>query len=98
MGITRRELQPGTAVMVPFGTVAGSVNGTPTIICYAVVIGPASTADVSTRTDDGDVVWLDVFAGPGISVPGMYHVTEILGVPAYGLKMPDPPKGDPAGP
>ncbi len=89
MGITRRELKPGTAVMVPFG-VAGSVNGHPTLICYAIVAGPVA--------DDDDVVWLDVFAGPGISAPGMYHVTEILGVPAYGLKMPEPPKDGPAGP
>lgn len=88
VGITPRELQPGSVVMVPVGQGNALVNGGPCIIAWAVVRGPADGDAVAPFTDPEQRFWLDVYsAGPGRSVPQMYRAGEILGVPALGLTM-----------
>jgi hypothetical protein len=91
IGVTPRELTPGTAVMVPVGQVDAAVNGGPCIIAWAVVRGPASEP---VFTDPAAMYWLDVYMVPGgPPLPQMYRAEAILGVPAPGLRMdgaPDP--------
>lgn len=83
LGITKRELQPGTAVMVPVGRAAAAVNGQPCVIAWAIVRGLAASGGGMPET-----WWLDVYAVPGgPPLPQMYRATEILGVPALGLSM-----------
>lgn len=80
VGVTARELEPGTAVMVPVGKVNAQINGGPCVIAWAVVREPAVR-------DRADVWWLDVYMSPGVALPQMYQADEILGVPALGLSM-----------
>lgn len=87
LGVTPRELQPGTVVMVPVGQGNALVNGDPCIIASATVRGRASDADASVFVNPADVYWLDVEMGPGIVLPQMYPAGQILGVPALGLSM-----------
>lgn len=86
VGISERELTPGTAVMVPVG--AGSVNGDSTVIAWAVVRGPAGAADAAVFADPAAMYWLDVYVVPGgPPLPQMYRADAILGVPTLGLSM-----------
>lgn len=83
LGITERELEPGTAVMVSPSTTA-HVNGHPCVIAWAVVLGPADEREVSRKK----TYWLDVYSIPGgPPVPQMYRAGEILGIPGLGLSM-----------
>ena len=86
LGVTRRELEPGTAVMVPVGRISAAVNGQPCIVAWAVVRGPGP---------DENTHWLDVYTIPGgPPLPQMYQWGEILGVPALGLSMDGAPLPD----
>lgn len=88
VGVTPRELEPGTTVMVPVGQGNALVNGGPCIIAWAVVVGPASEADAAAFTDPAAMHWLDVYMAPGIPpLPQLYRADTILGVPALGLRM-----------
>jgi hypothetical protein len=91
LGITRDQLKPGTAVMVPVGTIAAQVNGWPCTIAYAEVMGPAGPEEASVYVNPEDVWWLNVHMGPGLTLPQMYRADQILGVPATGLTMADGP-------
>ena len=42
MGVPAAMLKPGLAVMVPVGTIPALVNGGPSIVAYATVLGRAS--------------------------------------------------------
>ena len=87
IGVTPRELAPGTVVMVPVGQVPAIVNGGPCIIAWAVVRGPADEADASVFTDPTAIYWLDVYMVPGVPpLPQMYRADQILGIPALGLQ------------
>jgi hypothetical protein len=95
LGVTTRELAPGTVVMVAVGQGVAHINGDPCLIAWAVVRGPATEKDIeAVGVDPGDTYWLDVYAIPGGDpLPQMYRAGEILGVPALGLRMdgaPDP--------
>ncbi len=93
VGVTPRELTPGTAVMVPVGQVAAAVNGQPCIIAWAVVRGPANESDAAVFTDPSAMHWLDVYMVPGgPPLPQMYRADAILGVPALGLRMDGAPE------
>lgn len=95
VGITAHELTPGTIVMVPVGQGAALGNGQPCIIAWAVVRGPASTADAAQFTDPAAMHWLDVYMAPGHPpMPQMYRADNILGVPALGLHMHGAPAPD----
>lgn len=85
VGVTPRELEPGTVVMVPVGQGAAIINGGPCIIAWAIVRGPASEDDAAVFTDPTRKYWLDVYTGPGVFLPQMYAADQILGVPALGL-------------
>lgn len=87
VGITPRELAPGTVVMVPVGSISAQVNGHPCLIAWAVVLGPASEADTAQFVDPKDMYWLDVYMSPDGAFPQMYPAGEILGVPVLGLRM-----------
>lgn len=92
VGITTRELEPGTVVMVPVGQISAVVNGGPCVIAWAVVRGPAGDA-ADVFTDPDSMYWLDVYAIPGgAPLPQMYHAGSILGVPAIGLQMDGAPQ------
>jgi hypothetical protein len=93
VGVTPRELVSGTAVMVPVGAIASTVNGGPCIIAWAVVRGPADEADTKVLTDPAARYWLDVHMVPdGPPLPQTYRADEILGVPALGLRMDGAPE------
>lgn len=101
VGVTPRELEPGTVVMVPVGQASAIVNGGPCIIAWAVVRGPASESDTAVLTNPKAVYWLDVYMGPGVYLPQMYPAEQILGVPALGLSQdgaPPRPGFEPAPP
>lgn len=88
VGITRHELRAGTRVIVPVGAVSSAVNGTPCLIAWATVVGPASEYDTSVMVDPSDVWWLDVHIAAGMSfLRQMYRADEILGVPAHSLAL-----------
>jgi hypothetical protein len=87
VGVTARELKPGTVVMVPVGQVNALVNGGPCIIAWAVVRGPASETGAAAFTDPSAMWWLDVYLSPGAPLPQMCRADTILGVPALGLRM-----------
>ena len=88
LGVTPRELKPGTAVMVPVGQIAALVNGGPCVIAWAVVLGPASESDTVQFDDPDQWYWLNVYMVPGgPPLPQMYRADTILGVPALGLQM-----------
>jgi hypothetical protein len=95
LGVTPRQLEPGTVVMVPVGQGNALINGDPCIIAWATVLGPANDSDTAVFVNPEQMYWLDVHTGPGIVLPQMYRADQILGVPAYGLKMSRPgPGGD----
>lgn len=85
LGVPPAMLKPGLAVMVAWGTVAALANGTPALIAYAEVVGPASESDAGVFNDPSDVWWLNVHMGPGAVLPQMYRADQILGIPALGL-------------
>lgn len=86
VGVTPRELAPGTAVMVPVGGLAALANGNPCLIAWAVMRGKADEA--SADTDPAALWWLDLYLVPGGEpLPQMYRADSILGVPALGLSM-----------
>jgi len=88
VGITPRQLQPGTAVMVPVGQANALVNGQPCVIAWAVVKGPAGADAAAVFTDPKQMYWLDVYMIPGgPPLPQMYQADTILGIPALGLAM-----------
>lgn len=88
VGITSRELKPGTAVMVPVGALAAQANGHPCVIAWAIVQGPAEEAAAARPDDPDGVWWLDVYNIPGgPPIPQMYRAADILGVPGLGLSM-----------
>lgn len=91
LGVPPAMLEPGLAVMVPVGTISAAVNGGPSIVAYATVIGRASEHDAAVMADPSEMWWLDVHMGPGITLPQMYRADQILGVPALGLTMPGLP-------
>lgn len=95
VGITERELRPGTFVMVPVGQVSAMVNGGPCIIAMAKVLRQATGSEAAVYVDHFGVWWLDVYMVPGGEpLPQMYRADDILGVPALGLSMdgvPTPP-------
>lgn len=78
-------LPVGMAVMVPVGAIAAEINGHPTVIAMATVMGQASPTDREVIPGDAEVWWLEVHAGHGARLPQMYRRGEILGVPAVGL-------------
>jgi hypothetical protein len=87
LGVTARELAPGTVVMVPVGRLAAAVNGHPCVIAWAAV-RCAATDPAPAPTDPDGVWWLDVYTIPGGDpLPQQYRAGEILGVPALGLSM-----------
>lgn len=89
VGITERELRPGTKVMVPVGQMSALVNGGPCVIALAEVIRPATGNESAVYVDHFAVWWLNVHLVPGGEpLPQMYHADQILGVPALGLSMP----------
>jgi len=95
VGVTPRELESGTVVMVPVGAGAAIVNGGPCIIAWAVVRGPASETDATVLTDPSAMWWLDVYMAPGAPpLPQMYRADTILGVPALGLHMDGAPQAN----
>lgn len=84
LGVTARELVPGTAVMVPVGRLVAAVNGQPCLIAWAIVRGMAYADDERAS----GAWWLDVYLVPGgRPVRQMYDAAEIVGVPALGLSM-----------
>lgn len=86
VGITLRQLEPNTVVMVPYGQGNAIVNGGPCIIAWAVVIGPVEKDN--DPTDPKARYWLNVYLARGVEpMPQMYRAEEILGVPALGLTM-----------
>jgi hypothetical protein len=90
LGVTSRELIPGTAVMVAAGRGVTHVNGNPypCVIAWAVVRGPATETDAATHPDPHSVWWLDVYIIPGGEpLPQMYRADEIIGIPVLGLHM-----------
>jgi hypothetical protein len=88
IGVTRNELQPGTIVLVAVGRIAALVNGHPCVIAPAEVMRPASDDERRTYKDpDVEVWWLNVFTAPGVHLPQMYRVDEILGLPALSLQI-----------
>lgn len=88
VGVTERELEPGTVVMVPVGQVNALVNGGPCMIAWAVVKGRAAKNAAAAFTDPSEMWWLDVYMVPGAPpLPQMYRADTILGVPALGLRM-----------
>lgn len=92
LGVTVRELQPGTIVMVPVGRLVAAVNGHPCLIAWAIVRGPAGDAAAKLGMS-GERYWLDVYTIPGgPPVPQMYAPGEIIGVPALGLSMDGAPE------
>lgn len=85
LGITERELAPGTAVMVPVGRLVAHINGNPCLIAWATVVGPTAS-EPSAGPDQ--TYWLNVYTIPGgPPLPQVYRVGEIVGVPALGLAM-----------
>lgn len=93
LGITPRELQAGTVVMVPVGQGNALVNGQPCVIAWAVVLQPAADDEAGVFTDPKRRYWLDVYLAPGgRPLPQMYRAEEILGVPALGLTMDGAPR------
>jgi hypothetical protein len=96
IGVTPRELTPGTVVMVAAGQVSAAVNGGPCLIVWAVVRGPVDP-DQPADVKPDDVFWLDVYAAPDLPqpLPQMYRAKEILGVPAPGLSMLGAPEAYP---
>lgn len=92
IGVTARELQPGTVVMVPVGQISAVVNGGPCIIAWAVVRGRVSEADAESSTDPAAMWWLDVYMSGEKPLPQMYRADTILGVPAFGLRMDGAPE------
>lgn len=93
VGITPRELRPGTVVMVPVGAIAALTNGQPCIIAWAAVLGAVDQGQ--DPTDPDGRWWLDVYAIPGgPPMPQMYRAGEVLGVPALGLQMEGAPTPD----
>lgn len=84
LGVPREMVTAGLDVMVAY-TVSAAVNGDPALICYATVIGPAQPSEAAALGDPGDVWWLDVHTAPGVSLPQMFHVGQILGIPAIGI-------------
>ncbi len=96
LGVTARELQPGSVVMVAVGGISAKVNGGPCTIAWAVVRGPASDRDASVFVNPDDVWWLDVYTIPaGPPLPQMYAAGDILGVPALGMSMVGAPAAHP---
>lgn len=88
VGVTPRELAPGTVVMVPVGEFSALVNGGPCVIAWAVVRGPADESAAASFTDPSAMYWLDVYMVPDDDpLPQMYRADAILGVPALGLSM-----------
>lgn len=88
VGITRDELRAGVQVMVPVGAAVSAISGTPCIIAWATVIGPATEWEASIMVDPSDMWWLDVHVGPGGSgLPQMYRADQILGIPALSLTL-----------
>lgn len=88
VGVTPRELKPGTVVMVPVGQVTALVNGGPCIIAWAQVLEPVTADDAAVFTDPKSMWWLNVYLSPyGPPMPQMYRADTILGVPALGLHM-----------
>lgn len=88
IGITPRELKPGTKVIVPVGRLAAMANGDPCVIAWATVMGPVDPATNTTLVDPTDTWWLDVHMVPGPEsdgLPQMYRAEEILGIPAPSL-------------
>lgn len=103
LGVTPRELVPGTVVMVPVGRGSAIVNGHACVIAWAVVRGAAGFLSASgarpleeaDSTDPAAQWWLDVYTLPGGEpLPQMYRAGEILGVPAWGLSMHGAPVPD----
>lgn len=88
VGVTARELAPGTIVMVAAGRIPAIVQGQPCLIAMAEVIGPASVSDTSAQVDADDMYWLRVHLGAPEPLPQMYRAREILGIPALGLTTP----------
>lgn len=91
LGVPPRLLKRGLSVMVPVGALAASVNGSPSIVAYAITVGPASEDDAAVMTDPSSTWWFDVYVSPGAPLRQMYRVDELLGVPALGLTMPGLP-------
>lgn len=87
VGITERELRPGTIVMVPVGQISATVNGGPCVIAWAEVLRPATGSESATFVDHFGVWWLNVYLAPGSPLPQMYRADDILGIPALGLNM-----------
>lgn len=89
VGVTARELRPGTVVMVPVGQLNALVNGGPCVIAWAVVTGRAGLRRRrGPLPDPSEMWWLDVYLGSGTPpLPQMYRADAILGVPAPGLRM-----------
>lgn len=87
LGVPAGMLEPGLAVMVPVGMIPAAVNGGPTIVAYATVMGRASEQDAAAFVDPAAMWWLEVHMAPGVTLPQMYRADQILGVPALGLSM-----------
>lgn len=82
-------LRPGLAVMVAVGRAAAAENASPSVICYAEVVGRAPDGGPFHPAPGG--LWLlDLHVALGTVLRGQtYRADEILGVPALGLAMPD---------
>jgi hypothetical protein len=90
LGVTERELEPGTVVMVPVGRLVAHINGNPVVIAWATVRGPAIEGEAISPDA---TYWLDVYSIPGgPPVPQMYRAGEIVGVPGLGLSMDGAPE------
>lgn len=87
LGATRYELQPGIVVMVPVGMGPAVVEGMPCVIAWAVVQRKATPEEAEAFREPDKMWWLEVWMGPGASLPQMYPSYQILGVPALGLTM-----------
>lgn len=85
LGLHSHHLRPGLGVMVAY-TLSAEVNNEPALICYARVIGQASRDDAAVYVGNPEVWWLDVYTAPGVTLPQMFRVDQILGVPALGIE------------
>lgn len=91
LGVTSEQLREGVTVMVPTGMGSAVVNGGPCVIALATVIGPARPQDDQIfKTDTFEMWWLNVHLA-GTTMPQMYRVDQILGIPTPGLAMTEPP-------
>lgn len=85
LGLRPGQIEAGLGVMVAY-TISAAVNGDPPLICYARAIQQATPAEAAVFVGEPEVWWLDVYTAPGVTLPQMFRVDQILGVPAIGIE------------